>query len=65
MKPIDVNSITCIDFEVENNIKNPKFKVDHHVKISRYQSIFRKNCIPNMSEEAFVIKHVKSTVPWI
>ena len=65
MKPIDVNSITCIDFEVENNIKNPKFKVDYHVKISRYKSIFRKNCIPNMSEEAFVIKHVKSTVPWI
>ena len=40
MKPIDVNSSTFIDFGVENNDGDPKFKVDDHVKISKYNNIF-------------------------
>ena len=30
MDPIDVNSITCIHFDVENNDKDPKYKASHH-----------------------------------
>ena len=47
----------------EVNNKDPKFKVGDHVRISRYKNIFAKGYIPNMSEEVFVIKKVKSTIP--
>ena len=33
MKPVDVKSSTCIGFNVENNDKDPKFKVCDHVRI--------------------------------
>ena len=39
MKPIDVKDNTYIDFEKEVNNKNPKFKVDDHVRISKYKNI--------------------------
>ena len=45
-------------------IKNPKFKVDDHVRISKYKNIFAKGYAPHWSEEIFVIKKVKNTVPW-
>ena len=32
MKSADVNSSTCIDFNVENNDKNPKLEVGDHVR---------------------------------
>ena len=44
--------------------KNPKFKVGDHVRISKYKNIFTKGYVPNWSEETFVIKKVKNTVPW-
>ena len=31
MKVIDAKSNTHTDFEVENNVKDPKFKVDDHI----------------------------------
>ena len=31
---------------------------------TKYKNIFAKGYAPNWSEEAFVIKKVKSTVPW-
>ena len=34
MKPVDVKFRTYIDFGIENNEKNPKFKVGDHKKIS-------------------------------
>ena len=34
-----------------------------HVRISRYKSIFA-NITPNWSEEIFIIKETKNTVPW-
>ena len=64
IKPIDVNDDTYIDFEKEVNDKEPKFKVDDHVRISKYKNIFTKGYTPNWSEEVFVIKKVKNTVPW-
>ena len=37
-------------------IKNPKFKIDDHVRISKCKNIFAKGYTTNWSEEAFVIK---------
>ena len=42
MKPADVSASTCFDFSVENNDKNPKFKVIDQIRISKYKSIFAK-----------------------
>ena len=64
MKPVDVKDNTYIDFKKEVNDKNPKFKVDDHVRISKYKNIFTKGYIPNWSEELFIIKKIKNTVPW-
>ena len=46
------------------NNKDPKFKVGDRVRISKYKNIFAKGYTPNSSEEIFVIKKVKNTVPW-
>ena len=54
-----------IDFGKEVNDNDPKFKVGDHVRISKYKNIFAKCYIPNWSEEIFVIKKIKNTVPWI
>ena len=48
----------------ENNKEGTKFKVDNHVRISKYKNNFTKFFVPNWSEEVFVIKKAKSTVPW-
>ena len=64
MKPVDVKSSTDIDFDKENNEKDPKFKVGEDVEISKYKNIFAKDYVPNQSEKVFVIKKVKNIVPW-
>ena len=47
----------------KNNKENPKFKVGDHVRISKFKIIFAKGYVPNWSEEAFVSKKAKNTVP--
>ena len=64
MKPIDVKDNTYINTDKEINNKDPKFKVGDRVRISKYKNIFAKDYTPNWSEEIFVIKKVKNTVPW-
>ena len=64
MKPVDVKDNTYIDFKKEVNDKNPKFKVGDHVRISKYKNIFAKGYMPNWSEEIFIMKKIKNTVPW-
>ena len=64
MNPIDLKSITYIDFGIENNDKNPKFRVADLVRILKYKNIFAKGYVPNWSERVFVIKKVKNTVAW-
>ena len=64
IKSIDVKSRTCFNFGAENNYKDPKFDVSDYLKISKYIDIFGKFNTPNWSEEVFVIKKVKNTVPW-
>ena len=63
MKPVDVKDNTSIDFEKKVNNKNPKFKTGDQVRISKYKNIFAKEYTPNWSEEVFVTKKVKNTVP--
>ena len=62
MKPIDDNTYINTDKEVNN--KDPKFKVGDRARISKYKNIFAKGYNPNWSEEVFVIKKAKNTVPW-
>ena len=44
--------------------KYPECKVGDHVRTSKYKNIFAKGYTPNWSEEIFVIKEIKITVPW-
>ena len=51
MKPVDVKPIIFIEFDKYNNKKGTKFKVDEHVRISKYKNIFAKSYVPIWSEE--------------
>ena len=64
MKPVDVKDNTNIDFKKEVKDRDPKFKVNDHVRISKYKTIFAKGYTSNWSEEVFVVSKIKSTVPW-
>ena len=64
MRPVDVKDNTYIDFKKEVNGKDFKFKVGDHVRISKCKNIFAKGYIANWSEEIFIIKKIKNTVPW-
>ena len=59
MKPIDVKSDSYAEYNDDSNDKNPKFKVDDHVRISKYKNIFPKGYAPKWSEEVFVISKLK------
>ena len=52
------------DFNKENNNKGPKFQVGDYVRIWKFQNIFARDCVLNLSEKAFVIKKVKNTFLW-
>ena len=64
MEPIDVKNDSFAEYNEEFNEKDSKFKVNDHVRISKYKNIFAKGYVPNWSEEIFVVKKIKSTVPW-
>ena len=53
VKPVDVKDNTYIGF-----------KVGDQVRISKYKNIFAKGYMSNWSEEIFIIKKIKNTVPW-
>ena len=63
MKPIDVKDNTYINTDKEVNDKDPKYKLGDYVRISKYKNFFSKGYTPNWSEEVFVIKEIKNTVP--
>ena len=56
VKPVDVKDNTYIDFCKEVPLKDPKFKVGDHVRISKYKNIFAVGYTPSWSERVFVIK---------
>ena len=64
MKPVDVKDNTYTGFKKEVNDKNHKFKVGDHVRISKYNIIFAKGYMPSWSQEIFIVKKTKNTVPW-
>ena len=64
MKPVDVEDGFFAEYNEDSNEKDPKLKIGDHVRISKYKNIFAKRYSPNWSEEVFVIKKIKNTVPW-
>ena len=64
MKPVDVKPRKYIDSSKEINYQDPKFQFGDTVRISKYKNILAKGYVSNWSEEVFVIKKVKNTVPW-
>ena len=43
--------------------KGPRFKVNDHVRISKYKNTFGKGYVPNWSE-VFTVNEIKNTVPF-
>ena len=64
MKRLDAIDNTYIYIDKEVNDNDPKLKFDDHVRISKYRNMFAKGYTANLSEEIFVIKEIKNTVPW-
>ena len=64
IKPIDVKLNAYTDSSKKINNKDPKFIIGDIVRISNYKNIFAKGYTPNWSEQVFVIKKFKDTVPW-
>ena len=64
MKPKNVTDNSFVEYNKESNQKDPKFEIGDHVRISKYKNIFAKGCRLNWSEEIFVVKKIKNTVPW-
>ena len=64
MKPVDIGDDSFAEYNYESNEKDPKFKVGDHVRISKFKTVFAKGYTPNWSEEIFVVKKMKNTVPW-
>ena len=46
IKPVGVKDNSCIDFKKEVNDKDPKFKVEDRVRISKYKNMFAKGYTP-------------------
>ena len=64
MKPVDVKSSKCVDFNKENKKKGPKYKVGDNVRISKYKNIFAKAYVPNRCEEIFAITKFRNIALW-
>ena len=64
MKPVDVKAGSYVEYNVNYNDKDPKFKIGDHLRISKHKNIPAQGYIPNSSEEMFVIIKTKNTVPW-
>ena len=65
MKPANEHPSTYVNFGNKKIMKKKtKFKTCDHVRISKYEHIFPKGYVPNLSEEVFVIKKVENPVPW-
>ena len=64
MKPIDLKPNSYVEYNVDSNEKDPKFKVGDYVRISKYKNIFANRYVPNWSEDVFVVNKIKDTVSW-
>ena len=50
MKPIDVKRDSFAEYNGESNEKYPKFKINDHIRISKYKNIFAKGYAAIWSE---------------
>ena len=69
MKPIDVKGDSFAEyngivFNEESNEKDPKFKIGNRVRIPKFKNVYARGDTPNWSEEIFIVKKIKNTVPW-
>ena len=64
IKPIDVTNDSHVEYNENSNKRNPKFKIDDLVRISKYGKNFAKGYTPNWSEEVFIVNGIKNTVLW-
>ena len=46
-KPIDVTNDSYVEYNEDSNKKSPKFKVNDHVRISKYKNVFAKGYVSN------------------
>ena len=51
MKPVDVGDDSFAEYNEKSNEKDPKFKLDAHVKIPKFKDVFAKGYTPTWSEE--------------
>ena len=65
MNPIHVTPNSYAEYSEDSNKKDPKFKVEDCVRVSKYKSIYAKIYVPNCSEEVFAVNKIKNTAPWI
>ena len=63
-KPVDVTDDFYAKYNEDFNKKDPKLKVGDHVRVSKDKNIVAKGYAPNWSEEVFVVRKIKNTVPW-
>ena len=63
MKPIDVTSDSYAEYDEDFKVTKPKFKGGYSVRISIYKNIFAKGCTQNWSDDVFVVRKIKNTVP--
>ena len=64
IKPVDVGDDSFAEYYEESDEKYPKFKIGDHVRISKFKNVFAKVYTRNWSEEIFIVKKIKNTVPW-
>lgn len=58
MQIVEVKSNIYVDFDKENNGKDPHFKANHQTRISECKKNSAKGYVPNWSEDVFIIKKV-------
>ena len=64
MKPIVITSNSYVQYHENSNEEGPKFKVGDQVRISKHKNIFARGYFANWTEEVFIIRKIKDTVPW-
>ena len=59
MKHIDVKSNSYVEYNVDSNAKDAKFKIGDHVRISIYKNILAKGYAPNWLEQVFELAKLR------
>ena len=64
MKAIYVGDDSFAEYNEKSNENDLRFRVGDHVRMSKSKNIFAKDYALNWSEEIFIKKKIKNTVPW-